>query len=131
LRIIEALPPNFETIQRFLPVVGKEIFAYGNIIYNPSGGQLPNYLIAHEEIHERQQGGSPEGWWGRYLKDEEFRLQQELEAHRVEWRVFQQEVKDRNKRSIYLHWISRRLSHKMYGSLVTLSDAKKLIKERI
>jgi len=43
-------------------------------------------LIAHEEVHARQQRATGwfAWWWWRYLTDEAFRLDAELEAYRVQ-----------------------------------------------
>lgn len=42
-------------------------------------------LIAHEMVHVRQQAATGWlAWWWRYLTDESFRLDQELEAYRVQ-----------------------------------------------
>ncbi len=106
-----------------LPITGREIFAYGGIIYNPGGGHIGPELIAHEEIHFTQQGSDPAGWWDKYLKEPEFRLEQELEAHIEEYRVFCRLNRDRNRRSVFLHTISHRLAAPMYGGLLTAREA--------
>ena len=75
MRIVYESPPLFDEISaRFkLPPKGV-IFAWGDIIYNPSRIDIPHQLIAHEAVHSRRQDGDPEGWWRRYLVDDVFRL---------------------------------------------------------
>jgi hypothetical protein len=128
-------PPNIANIRAVLPVSERNIFAYGNVIFNPSGGELPPWLIAHEKVHFVQQAGmsswwrrnGAEVWWRRFLRDPEFRLQQEVEAHRAEFAEFKRIHKDRNVRVQALNQIAGRLAKPMYGSLVSVKIAKVLI----
>lgn len=121
-------PPNIERIRAKFPLKGGEIFAWDGIIYHPMGNRLPPELIAHEECHFAQQDGDPEGWWERYLSDDdEWRFEQELEAHIVEYREYCRHNRDRNQRMRYLHMIARRLASPMYGNVVTSAQARRRI----
>lgn len=128
IKIVKSLPPNIDVVRKTFTLSGKEIFAWGDTIYNPSGGQLTSALIAHEKVHFKQQEGNPEDWWDKYLSDANFRLNQELEAHRVEYRTFCRENRDRNKQARYLFEISSRLASPMYGNMLTTKEAMKLIR---
>lgn len=121
-------PPNIEEIRKVFPLKGGEIFAWDGIIYHPMLTPLPQWLIEHEECHFAQQDGDPEGWWERYLKDPEWRYEQELEAHQVEYASYCRNTKDRNARIRYLQLIARRLSSEMYGSVVDFRTAMWRIK---
>ena len=126
--IVNDWPPNIEKIRAVLPVSEGNIFAYGGKIYVPGGGDLPVWLVAHEEEHFRQhEWYGLRSWWKRFLNDVEFRLDQELEAHRVEWWAFCRENKDRNVRSRYLALMARRMSAPMYGGMITMAEAKREI----
>jgi hypothetical protein len=127
--IVNEFPPNIDDIKKVFPITGKEIFAYGNTIYNPTGVALPPWLIAHEEVHQAQQAGDPAWWWGHYLDDPQFRFEQELEAHIEEYRVFCTAPSDRTGRRLYLRNIARRLSSPMYGNMVSYDKARRLIKQ--
>lgn len=116
-------PPNIVDIRAVLPVTDSNIFAYGDVIYNPGGGHLSLELIAHEQVHFRQQGGKPATWWKKFLKSPDFRLEQEMEAHRAEYREFCRNHRDRNHRSRYLRELGRRLAAPMYGGLITVREA--------
>ena len=120
-------PPNIEAIRAVLPLTGREIFAYDGIIYNPGACHIGPELVAHEEVHFRQQGKRSKRWWKRFLKSPEFRLKQELEAHREEYRVFRTMNRDRNTRVRFLHQIARRLAGPMYGGIMTAAQAAKEI----
>jgi len=127
MNIVQAWPPNIDAIRFRFKLNGSEIFAYGDTIYNPTGVPLPPSLLAHEEVHQRQQGDDPAGWWERYLIDAKWRFAQELEAHQVEYSVLCTNA-DRKRRRFYLAQLARRLSSPMYGNVATLEKCKRLIK---
>jgi hypothetical protein len=116
-------PPIWDRAQKAFDLQGGEIFAWGNIIYVPGGGALPIWLIAHEKVHREQQGDDVEGWWDLYLDDPEFRLDQEMEAHIMEYRVFCLKHKWPPDRRAYLEDIGERLASPMYGCDITKEDA--------
>ncbi|MFP3947127.1 MAG: hypothetical protein ACLFWG_00220 [Longimicrobiales bacterium] len=129
VRIVERNPPNIREIRAAFDLTGNEIFAWGpDTIFNPSGAHLSPALIAHETEHVRQQNGDPEAWWDRYLRDAEFRLDQEVVAHRAEWEAFKRQKANPRKRRRYLGELARRLASAMYGSMVSPSEARALIR---
>lgn len=129
VKIEKKYPPNIDKIREHLVLGGNEIFAWDGIIYNPSGGFLTVPLIEHEKVHFKQQNGEPEKWWDRYLADPEFRLEQELQAHQTEYRVYCRQIRDRNKQAQYLFGISRRLASPMYGNILSQQEAMKRIRK--
>lgn len=99
-----AEPPLLEAIAEAFPHRGPGvIYAFGDRIYNPSGQMIPPALIAHELAHcERQRvfrldesAIGIEQWWRQYLKDPDFRYQEELYGHAAELRTLK--TKDRNR----------------------------------
>jgi hypothetical protein len=128
MNVLNERPPVYDRAAEVFPLKGDEIFAYGDTIYNPSGGYLPEWTIAHEKVHQTQQGLDPAAWWDRYLVDEEFRLDQELEAHRVEYLTYCKITKDRELRAKALRAMAKRLSGPMYGKLMTYVQAQKRIR---
>ena len=95
--IINARPPNFDQIHAAFPRAdGADVmFAYDGNIYNPSGNVIPPALIAHEEVHLRRQTTvGADHWWEHYLRDSEYRYNEELLAHVAEFKA--QRVTDRN-----------------------------------
>lgn len=120
VKVKEEFPPNIDKIREAgIQLSGKEIFAYRKTIYNPSGGQLTKWLVAHEKVHFKQQGDDTEGWWDRYLVDIDFRLDQELEAHRAEYKHFCYVYKSREQRVRFLSEIALRLSGPLYGGKIS------------
>jgi len=127
LRIIKDFPPNYEAICEAFPIVRQRkgtIFTYGDACYVPYGGVLTYHLRIHELTHVRQQEkiGVVE-WWNRYLIDHQFRLTQEAEAYGRQYRAMTKMEKVNN-----FHRIASDLASPMYGSIVTVDEAKQLIK---
>jgi hypothetical protein len=132
--IINARPPNFDQILDAFPKADSEgvIFAYDGNIYNPSGMAIPPALIAHEEVHLREQrhvGASY--WWTKYIEDSEFRYVEELLAHAAEFKV--QRAGDRNMSARLLMATALRLVAPLYNYVppVSLQQAMKDLKREI
>lgn len=125
---LKEYPPNIRSIEaRFGPRRHGTIYTYAPFVYVPSGVPLTPSLEAHEAVHLRQQGTKPKPWWNRYLQDDAFRLAQELEAHRAEWRALGR-VKDRARRHRHRIAVARRLASPLYGSMMSVSDALGLLR---
>lgn len=133
MQVVVGYPPNFAAISAAFPQARNTgvLFAYGEIVYNPSGVVIPLQLIAHESVHEKQQAheGGPANWWASYIADEEFRMMQELPAHQTEFRNYCLRVKDRNLQAKMLHGIASRLSGKLYGNAMSFAEARRRIAE--
>lgn len=125
--IIVGKPPNFDKIKETFTLSGNEIFAWDGIIYSPDKN-IPRWLIEHEKVHFKQQDGEPEKWWNKYLVDSEFRLEQEIPAHQVEFKWYCKEVKDRNRRFGKKLELAKRLASDMYGNMTTIHEAMKHLK---
>ena len=129
MQIKQAFPPNISEIaKKFdisdLPVV----FTYGNILYNPTGEPISDDLMAHEEVHERQQTiYGVEKWWRDYLDDEQFRLSQEVEAYKAQYDSINTWSRDLRRK--FLRAIANNLSSRLYGKIITSDKAKQLIKQ--
>ena len=126
-KILKRYPPNYHEILKALPSVKNRpnaIFTYAPYIYWPAGLSLPLDFHEHEEVHIQQQnaleGGAAE-WWTRYLQDPKFRLEQELQAYRVQWQYAK--IYNRKKRRELLQKIAGDLSSPMYGNLLTKEQA--------
>lgn len=102
------------------------IFCWGDIIYAPGGGVITPSLIAHEEVHSRRQGSDVLGWWRRYIGDAEFRLSEEIPAHQAEyWHVAEGANRATRRRALKI--VAKKLAAPLYGKIITLNDAKKII----
>lgn len=139
MRIVVGYPPNFrEIVSKFPAARGHgTLFAFGDVIYNPSNVTLTPADLAHEAAHGRRQLDvfgtkmlpRPVGyWWDRYLADPKFRFDEEVIAHRAEWA----EAKARltgNRLQDYLAMMANRLSGLLYGRMVSRDQAMALITE--
>lgn len=123
MKIVVGKPPVWDRADKAFDLTGDEIFAWGNTIYNPSGNWLPPWLIEHEKVHRAQQGEDVEGWWDVYLTDPQFRLEQEMEAHQVEYKAYCKRFKSRDQRVLYLDMIAGRLASPMYGNVISKQEA--------
>lgn len=117
MKILKDWPPNIKEIKVRFPDMGNQVlFAYGNVIYSPSTYDIPDYLIAHEEIHEKQQGVmGVEEWWNKYLTDDKFMLEQEVEAYHAQYEFYCERESNLNLRYKMLASCAKALSGPTYG----------------
>lgn len=128
MEIVKEYPPNIEKIKKIANLEGKQIvFTYGKTIYNPTGAVIPRNLELHEEVHAKQQGRDIEQWWDKYLSDEKFRLEQEVEAYKVQYKYVTEHGADRDTKREFLRHICQDLSGPVYGHIVSFEQAKQLI----
>ena len=134
VQIVKTYPPNIAAIRAKFPAAADRrglLFAYGDVLHNPDGVEVPIHLIRHEAVHIEEQRlvGGPEAWWNLYLIDPEFRLRQELMASVVEYQTFCAGPPPRNRRARYAHLdtIAERLSSGIYGYMIRRQAAKNAI----
>lgn len=125
--IVHERPPNWDKIIEVFPQVETMThgvyFSWHDRIYNPFGTKIPKVLVAHEEAHAERHKGDSLTWWEWYLNNKDFRLEEEIAAHRVEYQWYAKRHHDFAKRRNYLAMISKRLSGPLYGNLCTLAEA--------
>lgn len=126
MNIIKDLPPMFKEIDAVFHVAGKPvIFCWGKTIFNPQGISIEPALRVHESVHSSRQGSDVEGWWRRYLDDVEFRLEEEIPAHRMELAV---RARGRNVNLPALRIaMAKRLASPLYGPMIDVDGALKLL----
>ncbi|HHD81536.1 MAG TPA: hypothetical protein ENK99_08155 [Campylobacterales bacterium] len=95
------------------------VFTYGNTIYTRQ--PLSYGLITHETTHILQQQKNKDEWWGRYLIDNQFRLEQEIEAYQRQLQTYKNN--DIGLYKIMLSKIADDLSGGMYGDIITREKA--------
>ena len=119
-------PPFIDFIKKSFKVNDDTVYTYGDTIYY-KGGELSDSLISHEITHVLQQTkmGKDE-WWEKYLEDEKFRLDQEVEAYRNQYKAG--ELSGVKGLNLLLDKISKDLSSGLYGYIISYEEAKKLIK---
>lgn len=125
-KILEEYPPNWEFIkQKFPGIEGAPIVVtYGDTIYNPHKAHLPDHLIAHEEVHMRQQAAHPggiEAYMHKFADDIHFRLEVEIEAYITQLRFIRAQNPGLALR--YLPVFAQHLSSPIYGNAISAVDA--------
>jgi hypothetical protein len=117
LEIVRERPPIFDRIVAVFPGAAEPgvIFAYGGKIYAPGNVKVTRELDAHERVHIARQGEDCDAWWDRYLRDPEFRFEEEFEAHLVEYRTFVKRHIDPVKRARALREIAGKLASPLYN----------------
>lgn len=89
-KIVDEVPPVYDrAVKEFGVSWDNCCFAYAPNIHIKGGKIRDKDLLEHELVHIRQQlnySGGSEAWWERYFDDEEFRLDQELEAYRHQYK---------------------------------------------
>lgn len=135
MKIVNEKPPIYDQLVAygfgFDP--GGTVFTYGDTLYNPAGIAIPDHLLVHEEVHAGQQGHSEKvakDWWGRYVVDPYFRIDQESEAYAKQYAFICVKVKDRNQRHGVLWNLASMLGGPMYGLVISHDAAMKMIREK-
>lgn len=139
MKIIRAFPPIYNTLIEHFPIKGKPgiLYAWGDRIYNPSGVTVPEWLIAHEEVHGERQCGDCIGsdsiiaWWQRYIYEPAFRLNEEVPAHQKEWQVVNGMKIPEDTKERYLAMMAHRLSGPLYNHMITDSEAVDVIQRSV
>lgn len=134
MEIVYDYPPNYAGISKVFDIKDKPgiVFTYGYKLYVPGGKgvQIDKHLLIHEETHAAQQTEMGiEKWWEHYLSTPQFRLTQELEAYRNQYRSMGS--LSLSQRRGYLDHIVKDLSGAMYGNVVSQEDAFRLVTDGI
>lgn len=120
------IPPIFYKLkEKFSVEWGKVIVAHYPDIF--CAVDIPEQKYVHEEVHlDRQKVMGVGEWWGKYLTDEAFRLNEEVLAYRTEIEWIKKNVPLRNERRYLLNLIYSDLASYVYGNIISEAEAKKL-----
>jgi hypothetical protein len=126
MKIVMNYPPNIDQIRKNFRIPHNAVFTFGDTIYSPHRAGLDEHLQIHEGTHTTQQGDDPAGWWDKYLKDPQFRLDQELQAYINQFESFKK--KNNSQKSLeFASSIAGDLASPMYGGIISFEKAFKLI----
>lgn len=120
-----SLAPNFQELKDKFGVGEETIIAYGDKIF-VKGKTMTSDLLVHELTHCERQNFSVDSakrWFEMYLRDEKFRLQEEVIAYRRQYQFCCKVYKDRNKRNAILIALAKELSSARYGGIIKVSEA--------
>lgn len=102
------------------------IIAYGENIHCKY--KVSRHKYVHEKVHCKQQlKYGIDRWWGKYIKDKKFRLEQELEAYRKEKDYIESNIRDINLKKEMMDSILNDISSSIYGDIISYEEAKQLI----
>lgn len=131
MNIVVGLPPNYKDIVACVGALPETcVYTYGDTIYNPDGSELDSGILAHEQTHSDAQArmGTVD-WWDHWYSSVEFRVWQELDGYRAQYRDFCKKRKDRNERARYAVTLARFMSGPIYGRCITFDEAYRRIRE--
>ena len=124
-------PPIYEEVIKVFEINPEStLFTYGDTIYAPGGGDIPDHLIIHEQVHMKQQNYNDADaaiWWENFLKDKEFRLTQEAEAYAAQYAFICKTVKNHEERFKIRMDLAKFLSGAMYGFMINQVEGAGLI----
>ena len=114
--------PYLVEYKKKFSVDDQTVFPYkGDIYLNYS---LPPDIYVHEVAHLEQQNKiGADKWERQYLDNPQFRLEQELQAYRVQLRIVNKYTKDKNKRNEARVKCAQALSSSLYGNLLNFNEA--------
>ncbi len=85
MKVKVGLPPNFDLIRMAVHPPHDALFCHGDTIFTLYEGEIPEDIIHHEEVHQKQQGKDIDGWWMKWIQHTDFRYEQELEAYAIQF----------------------------------------------
>jgi hypothetical protein len=145
MRVVRDRPPLFDLIDQAFNIRGKPVLiSWGRLICVPTGSlDISPALMVHEQTHgDRQLFYCPPGagirlveaerivlWWQRYIADIDFRRDEEVLAHRAEYRHLCDHAGGRNQRRRHLSILATKLSHPLYGPMMNKAAARKVLED--
>jgi len=132
VKISKEKPPIWNEVTAAFKINPTAYFTYGDTIYNPSELPLFPEIIEHEKVHMKQQKHNDTDaalWWGRYLREPKFRIDQEARAYARQYEIICGAIKDRNERNLHLLSLAGSLSGPLYNNAVSMVEATALIKQ--
>lgn len=102
------------------------IIAFGGKIH--SKDDIMPQKVVHEKIHlDRQKEMGDDVWWTLYIDNEIFRLEEESIAYRAEAKFIKNYINNREVRFQMLREIAHAFSSSLYGNIVTIDEAMRII----
>lgn len=128
--IVADFPPLYDEIANAFCLHGRTdlVFSWGDCAYNPHGLEIPAEIRVHEAIHGQRQGSGQQvlDWWRRYIEDPNFRLREEVYAHRAEYRWLVGNGNRRQRRRA-LKSVAAKLASPLYGPVCTAASARSFL----
>ena len=130
IKVVNDKPPIYDDVCGAFSIRASAYFTYGDTIYTVNVPYPPPDIIVHERVHmEQQKEMTPELWWGKFLRDPEFRIDQEARAYGEQYKLLYESTTNRDLRVRHLWAMANVLSGPMYNKATTHENAMKLIKK--
>ncbi len=124
-------PDNIKEIEMRFPAVKdnpRVVFTYYPHIYTRIPVTLPMDLAIHESVHLKQQKEmTPLIWWDRYLKDDDFLIEQEIEAYGTQY-AFALLQTTRGNADRFKDFLASDLASDVYGNVIGYNEAESKIR---
>lgn len=133
-KIVYTPPPIYPELREKWGVKwedGVVVMVYGDTIHQSFKQEMDKDLLVHELVHVKQHKaypGGPKAWWRKYIDDQDFRIAQELEAYRTQYKWCQENVSRQVRKAILKH-CAKDLSSFLYGNVMSFDEAENLIKQ--
>ena len=133
MKVVRGFSPNKNEIERILGIFKDSVYCWGDVLYTPDlpvGEELPEDIYIHEQVHQKQQENyaGPEAWWAKYLYNEKFRQEQEVEAFREQYQFVKEKTTNKIAK-LCLFDLADNLRSPMYGLLLSHQEAEYLIRK--
>ena len=132
LKVSFEKPPVYDNVCAAFGIIPRNtFFTYGDTVYNPDRIMMPLDIVEHEKVHMEQQDHSEAGaeiWWGKYLRDPVFRIDQEGRAYGIQYKFVCSIIKDREQRNRALMRMVGSLSGPLYQNAIGQAEAIEMIK---
>lgn len=137
-------PPCYNSVCLAFGIRPEVYFTYGDTIHCVGVPYPSPDIVEHERTHMAQQLAmcgegtepTPENyergaklWWGRFLRDVDFRVDQEARAYGVQYATICKSTYNRQTRFTALQQLARSLSGPLYDRSIGFMDAMRLIRE--
>lgn len=137
ISIVFGKPPVWDDVCSAFGIKPRAYFTYGTTIYVVDLPEPPKDIIEHEKVHMQQQLEMlPEAdrnadshevgaalWWGKFLRDPEFRIEQEAKAYARQYQVVCNHTPNRSVRFNALKNMAISLSGPLYNRVISLPNA--------
>lgn len=144
IKISMSKPPCYDDVSVAFGIRPQAYFTYGDTIHCVDVPPPPPDIIEHEREHMKQQLAmlgpdtepTPENyiegaelWWGKFLRDEAFRVDQEAKAYGKQFRWIATRTTNRQARFAYLQAFAQSLSGPLYNNSIDFMSAMHLIRQ--
>lgn len=129
IKFSDKKPPMYDICEKYFGASWDKgtIFAYGDVVHAKDISFVTPDAYAHEAVHMRQQEiyGDKDAWWDRYLRDDKFRSNQEVEAYKAQLAYALEKYTRNHRRALKKHIYASLAG--LSGGFISYAEAEKLL----